>query len=101
MIRASDWRPLARNSLLGFVKLSLEPSGIVLNDCTFHSKDGQEWIGLPGKPQIDKDGATRRDSTTGKILYTPCVEIPSKDARERFQKAAVAAVHQLLGGGTQ
>src|ERR1700730_15382325 len=98
MIRASNWRPMPRNSLQGFVSLQLEPSGIVLHDCTFHQlPNGREWIGLPGKPQVDRDGQARKDSNTGKALYQPVVEIPEKAARERFQTAALAAVRALLG----
>jgi hypothetical protein len=98
MIRASDWRPMERNTLKGFVTLRLEPSGLVLHDCTLHrTPDGREWIGLPGKPQIDREGEQRRDPATGKPLYTAVIEIPDKAARERFQTAALAAVHQLFG----
>lgn len=96
MIRASDWRPTPRNTLRGFVKLTLEPSGLVLNDCTLHQKGDRQWIGLPGRPQIDRDGTLRRDPNSGKPLYAPSVEIPDKEARERFQRAALAAVHRLV-----
>jgi hypothetical protein len=99
MIRASDWRPFLRNTLVGFVKLTLEPSGLVLNECALHRKDDREWIGLPGKPQIDRDGQPRKDPATGKLLYSPVVEIPDKQARDRFQRAAIGAVRVLLGDG--
>ena len=97
MIVASDFRPMQRNTLQGFVTLTLEPSGIVLHDCAIHRKEGREWIGLPGRPQIDRDGQPRKDSATGKQLYVAIVEIPDRDARERFQQAALAAVHELIG----
>ena len=98
MIRASDWRPMQRNSFQGFVTLTLEPSGIVLHDCTFHrTSEGKGWVGLPAKPQLDGERQHRKDPTTGKLLYTPVVEIRGKEARERFQAAALAAVHELLG----
>ena len=44
--RASDWRGLERNTLRGFFRLTL-PSGIQINDCTFHEKGESRWIGLP------------------------------------------------------
>ena len=97
MIRASDWRPMSRNTLQGFVTLTLDPSGIVLRDCTLHQKEGRDWIGLPGRAQIDRDGQVRKDPTTGKVLYAPVVEIPDRDARERFQQAALAAVLEHVG----
>ena len=97
MIRASDWRPLERNTLRGFVTLTLEPSGLVLHDCAVHRKEDREWVGLPRKPQLDRDGQPRRDTATGKQLYTAVVEIPDRDARARFQEAALAAVRELIG----
>jgi hypothetical protein len=96
MIRASDWRAFERNTLRGFITLTL-PSGMVIKECTVHHKDGREWIGLPGRPQLDRDGTPRKDPNTGKLLYSNVIEIPDREARERFQAAALAAVHELLG----
>ena len=100
MIKATDWRPIAKNTLVGFMTLELQPSGLVLNDCSFHRhQDGREWVGLPSKPQLDKSGVQRKDPNTGKVLYTPVVEIKGKEARERFQEHAVAAINALINGG--
>jgi hypothetical protein len=77
---ASDWRPLERNTLRGFVTLHM-PSGLVLRGCTLHRDAvGKEWVGLPGKPQIDREGQHRKDPTTGKLAYLPVVEIEGKAA---------------------
>jgi hypothetical protein len=96
---ATDWAPCERNTLKGFFILRLV-SGLVLHGCTLHRHPaGREWVGQPGKPQLDADGRQRRDPDTGKALYTPIVEIPDRQARERFQAAALAAVHALLGDG--
>jgi hypothetical protein len=96
VITASDWRPYKRNTLQGFSSLHLLPSGMTLRDCSFHQhENGSEWIGLPGKPPLDEAGMQRRD-TGGKALYTPVVEIADRAARQRFQTAAVAAVHVLI-----
>jgi hypothetical protein len=92
-MRATDWRPLQRGSLQGFVTLHL-PSGLVIRDCTLHQSGEKRWVGLPGKPQIDASGATRRNDS-GKVLYTPVIDIvPS--ARERFQTEALRAVDCLI-----
>ena len=98
MIRAIDWRPLERNTLRGFVTFEL-PSGLIRHECTSHrAASGAEWLGLPGRPQLDQEGRQREDPATGKLAYTEIVEIPGKDQRERFQTAAVAAVHAVLDG---
>ena len=97
MITATDWRPVTKNTLRGFLTLKLAPSGLVLKDCSLHEKGDKRWIGLPSKPQLDSDGRQRKDAATGKPLYTPSVEIVGKAERERFQEAALAAVDRLLG----
>jgi hypothetical protein len=96
MIRASDFKALERNTLRGFLTLTLEPSGLVLRDCSLHKMNEKEWIGLPGKPQLDKEGRHRADDK-GKKLYVPVVELKDKAAYARFQEAALVAVHALLG----
>lgn len=96
MMRASDWRPLERNTLRGFLTLEL-PSGLILHECTYHrTVTGAEWIGLPGRPQLDREGKQRKDPDTGKSLYVSIVELRGKEQRDRFQAAALAAVHELL-----
>ena len=95
-IVATDWRaPENRGSLRGFRTLRL-PSRLVLRDCTFHQQGERQWIGLPGKPQIDAEGRHRIDPTTGKRLYLPVVDIPDWRARARFQEAALIAIARLL-----
>ncbi len=95
-IVATDWRAAENSgSLRGYVELHL-PSGLVLRDCTFHQQGERQWIGLPGKAQIDAEGRQRIDPATGKRLYRPVVEIPDRRDRERFQEAALAAVAKLL-----
>lgn len=96
MIRASDFKTLERNTLRGFLTLTLEPSGLVLRECSLHKMNEKEWIGLPGKPQLDKEGRHRTDDK-GKKLYVPVVELKDKATYARFQEAALVAVHTLLG----
>jgi hypothetical protein len=97
MITASDYREVIKNMLRAFVVLTLFPSGLVLHDCTLHERDGKRWISLPSRPQLDLEGRQRKDATTGKPLWTPVVEIRGKDERERFQRAALAAIDALRG----
>jgi hypothetical protein len=99
MIEALNWRAVEppKNTLRGFCDLKLSPSGLVLHDCSLHSRpEGKRWIGLPVRPRIDS--VTRlqsKDAATGKFQWMPIAE------RERFQAAALAATDRLLGkGGT-
>jgi hypothetical protein len=99
-ITALDWRLIERNTLRGFLTLTLHPSGLVLRECSLHQKDNRRWLGLPGKPQLDSEGRHRMDASTGKALCTAVVEIAGKSERERFQQEALAAVDKLLGRGS-
>jgi hypothetical protein len=73
VMRASDWRPYASGTLVGFFDLLL-PSGLKLNDCTLHERDGKRWVGLPGKPQPSRQAcptipATQRCDARGSPLH--------------------------------
>jgi hypothetical protein len=97
-ITASDWRPHEKTTLRGFLTLHLALSGLVLREVSLHQKRDRRWIGLPSKPLLDAEGCHRIDPATNKKPYVPIVEITGKEARERFEKAALAAVDKLLGG---
>jgi hypothetical protein len=92
---ARDWRKVERNTLQGFVTLVL-PSSLVVHECSLHVQGSRRWVGLPGRPQLDADGRQRVDPTTGRKAYVPVVEIYEKAARERFQRAALAAIDRLF-----
>jgi hypothetical protein len=94
MITASDWREVMRNSLKGFCHLTLSPSGLILRDCALHERDGRRWIGLPSRPQIDWEGRHRKDPVTGKLMWSPTVEIRGREERERFHSGHLHDVRQ-------
>jgi len=85
-----DWKPLAKNSLLGFVKLRLGALEII--DVTIHCKEGSYWAGLPSKAQIDRDGNTRK--ADGKVQYSPVIAWSTKEARDRFSASVIAALRE-------
>jgi len=83
----TNWKRHEKSTLRAFLSLTL-PSGLVLNNCSFHTKDRARWIGVPAQ-KYEKDDGT--------IAYTPLVEFDSKEARQRFQAAALAAVDRYMG----
>ena len=69
-----------------------------MRDCSVHERpDGKRWVGLPAKPVLDSEGRHRKDPATDKALWLPVVEIRGKSERERFQRAALAAIDKLRG----
>ena len=94
---ATNWRPLSRNTLRGFVDIRL-PSGLMLHDCAYHQKSDSRWLSLPGRPVLDNEGR-QRIGENGKKIYAPSVSIPDSTRRETFQAQVLLAVDELLEGG--
>lgn len=94
-MRATDFKALERNTLRGFFTLHLD-SGLVIHDCSYHERDDKQWVGLPSKPQLDREGRHRVDDK-GKKLYLPVLDFKDKATREKFQLGAVRAVLVLVG----
>jgi DNA-binding cell septation regulator SpoVG len=76
-----EFKPYQKNTLRGFVSIEL-PSGLILHGLTYHQKEDSRWIGMPAK-QYEKDGAT---------TWAPQVEFVSKESRDKFQTAVLAAI---------
>jgi len=84
-IKAFDFKPCAKNTLLGWVNLQM-PSGMRIRDCSIHKKGDSIWVGLPARKY------TKDDGTEG---WAALVEFADADSRRRFQYQAVAAVEDL------
>jgi hypothetical protein len=86
MITISNARKLNKRALIGFFDVTL-PSGMKLNGCTLLSKDGKKWVGLPSKEWTKTDGTKS---------YVPIVEIPDRDARDKFNAAVLPLAERAL-----
>jgi hypothetical protein len=89
MIRCIKLRRYEKNTLRALVDLELSRVGLVLRDCTWHEKNGQEWISFPSRSYEGGDGATR---------WQPLIEFTAgaKEARKEFQCHAIAAIHVFI-----
>lgn len=88
--RILEWRPLRRDSLLGFAKIELQ-SGMVISDVTILSGDRGPWALPPSKPMLGRDGVAMKDQR-GKIRYSPLIEFTSKEIRDRWSAAVIDAM---------
>lgn len=96
---ASNYRPVQKNTLKGFVDITFPETGIIVKECSWHEGNGREWVSFPGKPQLNRDGTHRKDESTGKPLYTNVIEFADKTKRDGFNSAAIKAIYKLLGDG--
>lgn len=95
-IEASNWKPIdpPKNTLLGFVSLTIVSYGIVIHECTVHRKEDRTWVGLPAKPQLDSRTGQALTDAAGKIKYVPLVII-EQHMRDRFQQRALDALRAI------
>jgi hypothetical protein len=84
----SNARKLNKGALIGFFDVEL-PSGLKLNSCTLLSKkDGTgRFIGLPSKEWVKADGTKS---------YVPIVEIPDREARDKFTAQVLPLAEKAL-----
>ena len=79
------------NTLFGFVDLVIPELRLRIREVTVHESHGRRWIGLPGKPQVDRDGAARRDDR-GKVSYSPVLQFTDRAVSDAFSERAIAAL---------
>jgi DNA-binding cell septation regulator SpoVG len=82
----SEWKAHERNTLRGFVSLTL-PSGLIIRNVSVHERDGRRWVSMPARP------FKRASGSDG---WQPLVEFADADARGRFQLAALDAIDRYL-----
>jgi hypothetical protein len=50
-----SWRPMVKNTLRGFFTVVL-PSGLIINECSLHERNGARWISFPAREYSDAQG---------------------------------------------
>ncbi len=89
-VQILEWRPFAKGSLLGFVKIRL--GALEITDVTIMASNGRNWAGMPARPQIGADGIAKKQD--GKVLYTKILGWSSKEASDRFSDSVIAALRE-------
>jgi hypothetical protein len=85
------FRPLRKNTLLGFAEVHIAELDLSMKDIAIHEKNGSRWAAPPARPQLSKDGAAIRDDA-GKVQYAPILEFGSRASRDRFSQQVIDAV---------
>jgi hypothetical protein len=93
-----EFNLVVRNSLRGFARVRM-PSGVIFHDVGIHEKDGARWASPAGRAMIGKDGTQlTRD---GKLAWQPVISFASKEIRDVFSRAVIAAVQTSHPGAFQ
>ena len=89
-IFVSDWHPLRKGALRGFVTATL-PSGMILHEISVLVSNGKPWCSPPSKPMVSRDGKVLVGDN-GKPRYAQLIEFTDKPTRDRFSSAVIAAL---------
>jgi hypothetical protein len=89
-ISCTAFRPLQRNTLLGFATITIAELKLEIKDVAIHEKNGKRWAQLPSKPQV-RDGALVRGDD-GKVQYTPIMSFARRAVADAFSAAVIRAV---------
>jgi hypothetical protein len=90
-IVVEGFKPLRSNTLYDFVTITIPEMHMRIVDLTVHESHGKRWIGMPGKPQLDRDGIVRKNER-GKVAYTPVLQFTDKATLDAFGARVVAAL---------
>jgi hypothetical protein len=87
---------IQRGGLLAHVDARF--GALTIFDCPVVLTGGHYWCGLPGRPQLGRDGVQMKRPSTGKGLFTPMAKWSSSWARDRFSSAVIEAIRQAYPG---
>jgi hypothetical protein len=90
-VTCDGFHPLKRNTLQGFVTISIAELRLTIRDVAIHQRGDARWVQLPAKPQV-KDGALVKDPSTGKIQYTPIMQFDSRAVSDAFSRVVIDAL---------
>jgi hypothetical protein len=86
------FKPMIRGALRGFASVEL-PIGLIMGDVPVLVTHGRAWANLSAKPQLDKDGQTKRDAN-GKIADAAMLHWRDRELTDRFSNAVIELVRE-------
>jgi len=89
-IVASNFRRIDKNTLVGSADLTVPRWNMRFRGCLWHKRGAKEWVAFAVREWLDRDGSKQ---------YAVLVEFTDRDTHDRFQQAALAAIHRVAGEG--
>jgi len=88
MIECIDYRPINKNTLLGYATINVPKWGdLELYDIAYCQKDGRRWVNFPSKAYV-KDGETK---------YSTYYRFKERANYDKFCKSIKEAIEKKIG----
>jgi hypothetical protein len=88
-IVCTDFRPLRKNTLVGFATIHVAELRLTIRDVAIHEKGTSRWAQLPAKPMLKDGSPVFKD---GKAQYSTILEFDTREVRDAFSHAAIVAI---------
>jgi hypothetical protein len=86
---ASNFRPIGKNTLIGSCDLTIPAWKARWKGCLWHRRGDKEWIAFGAREWTDRNGTKQ---------YADLFEFTDRVVHDRFQRAALDAVHAIACG---
>jgi hypothetical protein len=86
-------KPHRSGSLHGFADIIIPEMKLKIRELTVHESHGKRWVGLPGKPMVNRDCEVLTDDR-GKPKYAPVLQFLDRRIGDAFGDRVIEALLQ-------
>jgi hypothetical protein len=94
-VRVETFKPWRSNTLRGFIDIVVPEMRLHIIDAAAHGGHGKRWVGLPAKPQINREGSVRLDER-GKVAYSPVLQFTDRRTGDVFSARVITALLETI-----
>jgi hypothetical protein len=91
-IEITEWKPVRKNTLRGFLNALLPTIRLEIRDCAVHQFGTRTWVSLPAKAMTAKDGLPILNERTGKQDYFAFLRFTTRGAHDQFERQVIAGL---------
>jgi len=86
-----DWRPMRKNSLLGFARVQFG-SGLIISEIAVHAAGSRAWAQPPARPWLDGNKLVLTEA--GKVRWTPVVHFANHGVQASWSRQVINALRE-------
>lgn len=90
--RLLEWRPLRKNTLLGFAKVQFT-SGLIIGEIAVHQSGSRMWAAPPARPWLDNNHLTLDER--GRPLYQSIISFANHGVRSSWSRQVIRALTEV------
>src|ERR1044072_2449055 len=89
--RLLDWRPLKKNTLLGFAKVQFT-SGLIIGEIAVHRHGNRAWAQPPARPWIENNALVMEGN---RPRYQPIISFANHGVQASWSRQVLRAIREV------